>query len=287
MHNLFDIYQSTMNRFHIYIFMLLLSACSSSKELSSFKEEAIRIEKDKVVAYFEKDRIQDDRLYEIVDTINLGIELFHQLINGPFDWQKYGNKQITYYFEPGKFIAHTTKLNEIEIPIVWYEKRGTSPWLHETIHILLRPKEGFWWPYRMSSYFHMPQWLTEGMAEYLSMRISHENNLPKWDGLFGNYLTLDSVCLSYLQGEHGKNVLRYIGKPGFMVKMKMRNGRDYVPVFYTSSASFTKYIAENYSLNVLVEAYSQYKNEHITIERLTDRSLDELKEEWLQEIGFY
>ena len=45
---------------------------------------------------------------EIADTIDLGIEVFHELINGPYDWKKYGDRQLINYSEPEHFVSHNT-----------------------------------------------------------------------------------------------------------------------------------------------------------------------------------
>jgi hypothetical protein len=261
--------------------IVILISCTADKDLEDFKSNGIRIDQDQIIAYFPKDIFTEKRMNDIVDTINLGRNLINELISGSTDWQMYKDQQTNYYFMQGSFIAHTSKSNAIYIP-VWLVEYGPAPWLHEDLHILLRSKKGFWWPMSLSAFFKMPQWLTEGMAEYLAMRISYENQMPKVDVLkIGDYLTVDSICYENLKGEHGHQILKHIGKPGIMVKLHGKNRREYAPTFYGCSCSFTKYIAETYGLDILLKAYSEYKHEHKTIEELTGKTMKELKKEWL------
>ena len=266
--------------------LILINACASEKHVETFKSSAFVINHDKVIAYFARDVLPENRMYEIVDTLNLGIKLVNELISGSSDWQMYGDEQLTYNFKPGYFVSHATKSGEINIPVVIYSMYGQSPWLHETLHILLRSKKGNWWPISLKAFFRMPQWFTEGMAEYLAMKISYDHQLPKLD-LFdsGGYITVDSICSISLKGENSKYILNHIGEPGIMIKLHGKKRYEYAPAFYNCSCSFTKYLTETYGLDILIKAYSDYQNEHKTIEELTGKTMKELKAEWLLEIN--
>ena len=134
----------------------------------------------------------------------------------------------------------------------------------------------------------MPKWFTEGMAEYVAMKISFDNQLPKID-IFnsGGLARVDSVCIENLKSKNGSNILKHIGEPGILIKLHTKKRKEYAPTFYNCSCSFTKYLAEKYGLDILLIAYSEYKNEHKTIEELTGKKMKELKEEWLLELEQY
>ena len=132
----------------------------------------------------------------------------------------------------------------------------------------------------------MPMWFTEGMAEYLTMKISYNNQLPKVD-LFksGGYISVDSVCRSSLKKENGPYILKHIGETGIMVELFGKKRGEYAPTFYNCSCSFTKYLVETYGLDKMLKAVSEFKNEHKTIEKLTEKTMKELKKEWLIKIN--
>jgi hypothetical protein len=270
-----------MNKIFAFTGLFLLFSCSANKVLEDFKTNGIVIDREHVIAYFPNDVIPAKQMNEITDTLNLGIMLANEFIGGPLDWQINKERQLIYYFMPGNFVSHASDYGEIYIP-VWRAKYGQSPWLHETMHFLLQSEKGFWRPYTIIALFKWPRWLDEGMAEYLAMKISFDNQLPKAD-LFksGGYPTVDSICSLNLKGENGPYILKHIGEPGVMIKGHGKNRNKYAPTFYNCSCSFTKYLVETYGLDIMLTAISEYKNELKTIEELTGKSIKELKEEWL------
>jgi hypothetical protein len=75
-----------------------------------------------------------------------------------------------------------------------------------------------------------------------------------------------------------------VGETGIIAKLFGKKRGEYAPTFYNSSCSFTKYLVETYGLDKMLKAVSDYKNEHKTIERLTGKTMKELKKEWLIKI---
>lgn len=268
------------------ILMLLVVSCSKDETKQLLQSEGIVIERGKVIAYFPKNSLPESRMNEIVDTINLGITLADKYIGGPYDWQVFKNRQLTYYFCEGNFMSTTSKEDDIFIPI-WRAQSNQSPWLHETMHLLLRSVNGNWNPKsNPMNLFKMPMWLTEGLAEFLAMKISYEYHIPKFD-IFesGGYSKLDSISCILLTQENGPHILKYIGKPGIIIKLFTKKRWEYAPTFYNCSSSFTKYLVETYGLDKIINAYSNYKNEIKTIEELTGKTITELKEDWLSKIS--
>jgi hypothetical protein len=266
--------------------LVLAISCSDDETITALKTDGVVITRERLIAYFPQGSISESRMNEIADTINLGIELSQQYMGGPFDWQTFKDRQITYYFCPGNFISGTSKEGDIFLP-VGRAKNNQSPWLHETMHILLRSEEGNWNPKsNPMNYFRMPVWLTEGMAEYLAMKVSYDYYIPKYD-MFksGGYLLVDSTCNISIKEEKGPYILKYIGEPGMMIQLYTGKRRYYAPTFYNCSCSFTKYLVETYGLDRILEAFTDYKNEIKTIEELSGKTIKELKDEWLVKIS--
>jgi len=265
--------------------IILLAACNDTEEqdkIAEFTLDGIKVQDKNVVAWFPKDSLSVSRMKEIVDTLNLGISLAKQFIKAPQAWQQFPEGTITYYFIPGNFVSHTTGTNEILIPF-WRIKASKAPWLHETMHILFRSKKGNWnEASRINTYFNRPLWLAEGLADYSAFKISDQNRFPIFDlqGM-GGYLKIDSVCKARLDGSKGPYILTHIGKEGLMSELFGEERREYAPTFYTCSCSFTKYLSETYGLETMVTAISEFEDEHETIEKLTGKRIEILKQEWL------
>jgi hypothetical protein len=267
------------------VLILLMVSCSNDETINTLRTQGVFINRERVIAYFPKNSIPENRMNEIVDTINLGITLADKYIGGPYDWQVFKNKQLIYYFCEGNFMSTTSKEGDIFIP-VWRAQSNQSPWLHETMHLLLRSVNGNWNPKsNPMNLFKMPMWLTEGMAEFLAMKISYDNQIPKFD-LFesGGYSKVDSICNISVRQENGPHILKYIGEPGIMKKLFTKKRRFYASTFYNCSCSFTKYLVETYGLDKVLNAYTNYKKEIETIENFTGKTMNELREDWLAKI---
>jgi hypothetical protein len=267
------------------VLILLMVSCSNDETINTLRKEGVVVNRERVIAYFPRNSIPENRMNEIVDTINLAITLAEKYIGGPYDWQVFKNKQLTYYFCSGNFMSTTSKEGDIFIP-VWRAQRNKSPWLHETIHIFLRSKNGNWNPKSNPiNLFKMPMWLTEGMAEFLAMKISYNFQIPKFD-IFdsGGYSKVDSICSNIINQGKGPHILKYIGEPGIMIKLFTKKRGSYAPTFYNCSCSFTKYLVETYGLDKVLYAYTNYKKEIKTIEEFTGKTMNELREDWLLKI---
>ena len=90
-----------------------------------------------------------------------------------------------------------------------------------------------------------------------------------------------------MKSENGSYILSFIGSKGVMPELSSEKRMQYAPGFYHGSASFTQYLADNYGLKMLLNAFSQFKKELETIETLTGKKLDVLKKEWLATLNLH
>lgn len=258
-----------------------LIACSNDSEENSFDWEnnGVKIERDNVIAYFPKDSLDEPRMNEIVDSLNLGIDSTLSYIGGPYDWQVFGNAPITYYFEPGNFVSVTDVHGDVYIPL-FRITNYQAPWMHETMHALLRNKKGNWnESSKVKLFFSMPIWFTEGLAEYLAVKIEQVKSIKKFDLMkFGGYQKVDSSC--YQEITLNSNLLSDIGESGIPTKL-LTDRKEYAPPFYTCSCSFVKFLTETYGLDKMLKANSEFQNEQATIELLTGKKMPALKAEWI------
>ncbi len=267
----------------LFLFALLpsfLLSCSNDDEKAfDWESNGLKIEKGKVIAYFPKDSLTDLRMNQIVDSIDLIITASLRFIDGPHNWQVFGDRPITYYFRPGRFISVTDVKGDIYIPL-YRIKNYQAPVLHETMHALLRTKHGNWNELsQLRRYLSMPVWFTEGLAEYISVKIEVVDSIKKFDIMgFGGYYKVDSTCSEVLI--QNRDLISYIGEAGIPTKF-VTDRRVFAPQFYTCSCSFTKYLAETYGLGLMLEADSAFQSEEKTIEALSGKNMQTLKKEWV------
>ncbi len=262
--------------------MLLLACSNDTDESFDWEKNGAKIEKGRVIAFFPKDSVSAARMNELVDSLNFGIEATLHYMGGPYGWQKFREKPITYYFEPGNFVSVTDVNGDIYTPLFRIHS-NQSPWLHETMHALLRSEAGNWNERsKVDRYFSMPIWLTEGMAEYLAVKVAEERSIKKFDLMkLGGYQQVDASCNEALIADDG--LLSSIGEPGIPTQL-LTDRRAFAPPFYTCSCSFAKYLAETYGLDNMLKAISSFQKETETIEALTGKSMETLKAEWVANI---
>lgn len=244
----------------------------------------------KTICWFPKDSLSDSQMSEIAKHIDRGITLAQDFIHAPATWQAYPNGSYTFYFRPGNFGSHASLCGFISIPL-WRIKSDQAPWLHEVFHEMLNHKAGAWQTTEdiVEWENNVPLWLLEGLPEYFANEVSSLNSIPKFDPHSKSYRTnADSLFLIDLRTEKGKLALTNIGAKGAgpnRINIELLLDRKlYAPAFYHGSASFLKYIADTYGLEVLLKTLSSFKGENETIEKLTGKSISRLKGDWISKL---
>ncbi len=245
----------------------------------------VKISEGKVISWFPKDSLTAKQMHEIVTMINTGISAAEKFINAPLPWQLHQSTQpYTFYFRFDRFVSHASQAGFVSIPF-WRIKDGKSPWLHEVMHEMLYTKNGSWYSNNVTDKEHdeqMPLWLFEGLPDYISSEVSLIENLP-WFDVFSNsrQTNIDSLFFKETGADKFSYILSFIGSKGVMPELFSDDRMLYAPVFYHGSSSFVKYIADSYSIKILLNSMSSFKAEQATIEKLTGKTIEVLKKEWL------
>ncbi len=258
---------------------------NDSLRMIALHHRGVKVESTRVVAWFPADSLPHIRMNAILDTLNRGIAKAEEFLGSPFAWQVFAEKQIVFYFSPERFISHASWDGQVFIPF-WRLKSGQSPWLHEALHIIFRSKKGSWGDVsREERAAMMPLWLTEGLPDYADMKIVHQENFSRFDlWKDGGLLKTDSSCRGKLLGEHGEYILKFVGSPGTPPELFGEHRGQYAPAFYNCASSFVKFISDQYGVGVLVEAIAEFKNEHHVIEQRTGKSIEQIKQEWIDKV---
>jgi len=239
-----------------------------------------------VVLWFPADSLSGDRAEAIVARLDRGIRAAKRRIDRA-DWQVEGDRRVHFYCPPGSFISHAPGGNCAFIPL-WRMRDDKSPWLHEAMHLLLASPMGDWLALDDSvAMQRMPLWLTEGLAEALAMDISEEERLDWYSPLFDVYPDrLDSLAAEVLRRAPTDSVLAMIGSRGKLPQLFGPDRFRHAVPFYAGSASFTRFIARRHGYGPLLRAIADFDHEQETLAREMGRPLEQVKLEWLVDIGF-
>jgi hypothetical protein len=265
-------------------FVLTITAYSQddSTRVAQLTKYGQKYQRGKAILWVYRDSLSVQRINEILDTLNLGISKANKFIHAPMPWQKYADAPVTFFLCNDDFVPHASVDGFVFMPLRRFTN-NKALWLHEAMHILLRSKKGNWneAPQHVTVE-KMPMWLTEGLPEYIAIKLSHDNGFYRYDAWRdGGYLRVDSSCAIKLRGDNGAPVLNYIGRPGVMLELFGKSRPVYAPTFYNCSCSFTKYLVERFGIESLLKAIAEFGNEEKTFENLTSENLETLKKAWL------
>ena len=256
-----------------------------SLNITRLIKNGAKISDEKVICWFPKDSLSPKQMTEISDMLNAGIRSAEKFIGVPLLWQSHQlNEPYTFYFRSDRFISHASQYGFVSVPF-WRIRDGKAPWLHEVIHEMLCSKNGSWYSNEITEKDwseKMPVWLFEGLPDYISLKVSVFENL-KWFDVFSNSYNpnIDSLFLKEIKSDKGSYILSFIGSKGVMPELFSNNRMHYAPAFYHGSHSFVNYLVTSYNIKILLKAVSLFEREQETIEKLTGKSLEELKKEWL------
>jgi hypothetical protein len=256
---------------------------NNAERMADLDENGVRLTGAQAIALFPKDSLPENRMAEIVDSLDLQISTARKFMGGPLPWQLFGIQPITFYFSNGDFVSNASVEGYIFVPF-WRIKGNKAPVLHEIMHVLLRSTSGNWnLAPREEAAVKMPIWFTEGLPEYMAQKIASTNRFPKFDvHRGGGYLKVDSTCHAALQTEIAAIILPYIGSQGVLLELFGDKRAVFAPPFYNCSCSLTKHLAEKYTLDTALSGIAAFAEEQKTIETLTGKTMAAIKSEWLQ-----
>lgn len=262
-----------------------------SLNITKLLYDGVKISVGKAICWFPKDSLSESGMFEIAKLMDSGIAAAEKYIHAPRPWQLHETDQpYVYYFRMDRFISHASLAGFVSIPF-WRIKAGRSPWLHETLHEMLATKNGSWISREITEAEYsrdMPLWLFEGLPDYLSLKISLKENWS-WFDVFTNSFQSnpDSLFLKEIESMKGPYILSFIGSKGVIPELYSNDRILFAPAFYHGSSSFVQFLEMQYSLNMLLESISSFKKENVVIERVSGKSLESLKQDWLRGLKYH
>jgi hypothetical protein len=208
------------------------------------------------------DSLDASWLSGFVDSLAASLGVLRQLMGGAYPWQRIGQRSITFYLSPGRFVSHASGTGAVFISLTRVRQR-TAPFLHEAAHELLAPA-GVFHPDEYADSVageraaeQFPLWLSEGLPDYLAQATASATGFHEGDVFaVGGLAQVDSVCAARLAHSPGRNeILERVGGPGFLPALFTTERVDVAPVFYACSQSFTKYIVDRVGIRAVVAAF--------------------------------
>jgi hypothetical protein len=260
-----------------------------SARIASLRTHGRRYSTADAVVWAPADSVDPAWLQAFTDTLSAGLRVMKQLMGGPYEWQRIGQRPVTYYFSTGRFISHANGDGSLMISVSRLRQRN-APFLHEAAHELLAPR-GVFAPFehgdsaaeeRAAARFH--QWLSEGLPDYLAQATVSTTGFAEGDVLaIGGLAKVDSVCATRLAGSaYRAAILEKVGGVGRLAALFTTDRSVVAPVFYACSQSFTKFIVERVGVRKVVTLFPRIPTGAWVgdLEAAAGASLDSLRHEW-------
>ncbi|HXO84414.1 MAG TPA: hypothetical protein VN803_02705, partial [Gemmatimonadales bacterium] len=217
-----------------------------------------------------------------------------RLMGGAYAWQRIGERPITFYLSPGRFVSHASGAGAVFISLTRV-RSGGAPYLHEAAHELLMPPAPFA-PFEYGDSVaetraaaRFPQWLHEGFPDYLAQATASATGFHEGDVFaIGGLAKVDSTCAVRLaQSPRRAEILERVGRPGRLTALFTSERADVAPVFYACSQSFTQYVVDRVGVRTVVAAFPHIPGgTWVTdLEAAAGKSLDSLRSAWLEALG--
>ena len=223
----------------------LSGPAEDAERIGRLTASGVRIERAPVTAWFSSGAMTSEEMQSVVERLVREVAALESFVHAPRRWQNPRQRSFTYFFDDAAFfIPHATINRQVLVP-VGRLRDGKAPLLHETTHALLTPPQG-----------RRPlAWLSEGIAAYVAKSVSAETGMPEGDALdIGEIAELDAKCAAGLASEQGPRILPFIGSPADLQALyAMEPAAQVRQAFYGCSASFTKYLVQQFGIERVVD----------------------------------
>ena len=158
----------------------------------------------------------------------------------------------------------------VELPLERV-RTDTAPYLHETVHMLVRVRS-------------RSMWLSEGFASFVQSSVAEQKG--GYDGYvfsWGGNANVDRLARRHLARDTGKSVLPFVGGAGSPPEV-WEERRQVAAPFYVLSHSFVKFLVEQAGLAAVKEML-RADDVSAALERTTRRGLPQWKADWLASLN--
>jgi hypothetical protein len=229
----------------------------------------MQIATERTVLVYRRGELDDAQAREFADLLDQGVVHVRSLVAPSLPGGTAGPERVRFVVTSRVAISRSFRTT-VFLPLARVQERS-APYLHEIVHVLV-PSRGDC------------VWLTEGLASYLESRVAE--TLGGYDAhVFspGGNGGIDDAARRFLDRSDGAGVLPFVGAHGQPPGLEEDRRRVARP-FYVLSQSFVRHLADGAGLDTVVRAAAD-QDPLGTVARLSGRSVDAWRQDWLAAIG--
>lgn len=240
------------------------------------------------------DSLDSHWLSAFVDSLDASLAAVKALLRGPYPWQRIGDRPVVYVFSPGRFISHASGQDTVFISLD-HIRRGEAPYLHEAAHELIVPAPPFYpseYPDSMEEVRRaatFPQWLSEGLPDYLAQAVAESNGFREGDIFaIGGLAKADSTCGARLAvNPRRAEIVAKVGGLGRLEALSTTDRAEVASAFYACSQSFTRYLVNRIGMRAVVNLFPAIPRDTWLAELTSaaQSTLPALRRAWLDTLG--
>jgi hypothetical protein len=224
--------------------------------------DRVRYEAERATVYFEAGQFTPEEMQRFVRLADRGVADVAAYLEAG------GAPRVTFHVRSNEPMSRSFR-RTVVLPAERV-KNDRAPYLHETTHVLVPPRNGC-------------LWLSEGFASYVQSYVAE--HVGGYDGYvfsWGGNGNIDRLARRHLAGERGRAVLPYVGGDGSPPEI-WEERRQVAAPFYVLSHSFVKHLVENAGVNA-VKDLLRADDVPAALARATSRSVAQWKADWLSSL---
>ena len=278
-------------------------SADDSKRIAALHQAGMRTDGQKAVLWTPPGAIDCAHAAQLMERLDKGVTEL-RLVIGSHSWQYVKDQRIVFYVSDDQFVSHALGDESVIIPLIRLQD-GRAPFIHEAAHALVsRGPFSDQQPLAPAVLDRVratrPQWLTEGIADYLAQTAVKRAVITDGDVFDnGGIDQIDTTCARRLATPAGQEIAPLIGSTGTFPALFTTERGKYAPAFYACAFSYTKYLAAligNNELIGLMDLMSKIdrSTNPVTIgpdgvlpriEKLTGKSAPAVRAEWLASLA--
>jgi hypothetical protein len=244
---------------------LLLLFVSDDVLVPQLVDGQIRYETARATVSFDAQGLTPEQRERFVRLLDKGIaDIESYLSEAPAE-----RARIAYQVRADIPISRTFR-RTVEMPLERV-RTDTAPYLHETVHVLMRVRS-------------RAMWLSEGFASFVQSSVAEQKG--GYDGYvfsWGGNANVDRLARRHLARDAGQSVLPFVGGAGSPPEV-WEERRQVAAPFYVLSHSFVKFLVEQAGLAAVKEML-RADDVSAALERATRRGLTQWKADWLASLN--
>ena len=238
---------------------------------------AVPVETPRARIWVEPGALSDRQARDFAAQFTVGVDAIERTLGRTLDRARYGTDRIDVFVASGLGASHVyggyAHMRHAK-PWLYLDaarvRAGAAPYLHEATHLVA-------WRFGSHS-------LREGLASWVESTVSATGE-GEHSRLFGvrDVASADRLALAAVATVDGEAALRAVGRTGAADRAITAGPPEARAAYYVLSQSFVRHLVERVGLATTLQLVESEAPD--AYERLTNRSLDAWRADWLAAIG--